>query len=50
VCGEVFKMTSVVLNSAPHTRQYGPNKMCSHTTEPSTTMYVIILTDYFNNL
>jgi len=22
-----------------HTHQYGPNKICSHTTEPTTTMY-----------
>ena len=30
---------SLIPNSAPHTHQYGPNKVSSHTTEPSTTMY-----------
>ena len=30
-----------------HTHQYGPNKICSHTTELTTTM--TFLTDYFNN-
>jgi len=24
-----------------HTNQYGPNKICSHTTKPTTTMYMV---------
>jgi hypothetical protein len=36
---------NVILNSATHTHthththQYGPNKMCSHTTETTRTLY-----------
>ena len=29
----------VILNSEQHTPQYGPNKIRSHTTEPTTTTY-----------
>jgi len=55
VCGALFGMSSLIPNSAPHTQtqthtnththtqththQYGPNKICSHITEPNTTMY-----------
>jgi len=35
VCGALFGIP----NSAPHTYQYRPNKICSHTTEPTTMMY-----------
>jgi len=35
----------LIPKSAPHTHQYWPNKICSHTTEPTR---MIILTDYFN--
>jgi hypothetical protein len=40
------KIFTFILKSAPHKHQYGHNKICSHATEPTTT---IILTDYFNN-
>jgi len=32
-------LTCLIPNSALHTHQYGRNKICSHTTEPTTTMY-----------
>jgi len=38
-----YMTLSVIPNSAPHTHthtpKYGPNKICTHTTEPTRTMY-----------
>ena len=38
VCGALFGMR-LIPNSAPQTHPYGPNKICSRTIEPTTTMY-----------